>query len=72
MISDVAMVGLLESIMMGSPIRQSAARMMLQFARKVDGLPVSPDQLETIRADSGADLAREIVLLTDHLGITKH
>ena len=72
MISDAVMVGLLrESVMAGSPLRQIAARMMLQLARTVEGLPVSPEHMETIRADAGADVAREIISLTDHLGITR-
>jgi hypothetical protein len=69
-IGDAVMVGLLrESIMAASPRRQIAARIMLELARKDDGLPVSPERLETIRADAGTEISEEITLLSDHLGI---
>lgn len=69
-ISDAAMVGLVrESVMAGSPVRQIAARIMLALARRDGGLPVSPERLEVIRADSGSEVAQEVTWLSDHLGI---
>ena len=69
-INDAVMVGLLrESVIARSPVRQTAARLMLALARRDGGLPVSPERLETIRADSGSEVAHEVAWLSDHLGI---
>ncbi len=70
MIGDAVMVALLrESILSNSPIRQVAARIMLDLSRRDSELPITPERLEVIQADEGPEVAAEVRLLVQDLGL---
>jgi hypothetical protein len=68
--SDAVMVALLkESVMSNSPVRQMAARIMLDFARSHDDLTIPPDEMEVLRAEAGPVVAGEVDALMRDLAI---
>jgi hypothetical protein len=69
MTSDAVMVTLLrESVMSRYPVRQLAARVMLDLARSGD-IEISSERMEAVRADAGPEVAEAVSSLADHLGI---
>jgi hypothetical protein len=68
--NDAVTVALLqESLMSRSPVRQMAARIMLDFARATPDLRISTDQMEALRAEAGPEVAGEVHALMHDLCI---
>lgn len=66
--NDAVTVALLqESLMSRSPLRQMAARIILDLARAGPDLQISPDQMETLRAEAGPEVAGEVHALMHDL-----
>ena len=71
MVGDAVMVALLrESILSNSPIRQVAARIVLDLTRRDSELPITPERLEVIKADEGPEVVTEIKALVQDLGLS--
>ena len=67
-VSDAMMVALLtETILPSSPARKAAAQILLAQLRQDSRIDVSNRTLEMVRADDGAEVAREVQTLAADL-----
>ena len=68
--TDAVIVALIqESIMSNSPVRQMAARMMLDMTRSHQHFAISSAEMDTVRAEAGEEIADEMMALADDLGL---